>query len=373
VDDAWLPWRTAMERALYGPAGFFVRERPADHFRTSVHVSEHSSDHSSDPGPGRGADPGADHGVELFAGAVAELLLRVDTALGHPADLAFVDMGAGRAELSLGLLRVLPAPVRARLRLYAVERAAPPPGLDPRVRWTAVPPPGARGLLFANEWLDNVPLAVAEADPAGVARYVEVRADGAERLGAPVTGEDAAWLRKWWPLGPEAAGEHVGSAGESAETAGEHTESAETAGVRAEIGLPRDRAWASAAASLSAGLAVAVDYGHTRATRPPYGTLTGYRHGRQVPPLPDGSCDLTAHVALDSLAGVPLPQRSALHSLGLSGRRPPLALATTDPAAYLRALSAAGQAAELTSPDALGAFTWVSTAVGPECAHLLAP
>ena len=323
MDEEWLPWRTAMERALYGSAGFFVRERPADHFRTSVHVSE------------------------LFAGAVAELLLRVDAALGHPEELAFVDMGAGRAELSLGLLKLLPDSVRPRLRLYAVERAAPPPGLDPRVTWTAEPPPGARGLLFANEWLDNVPLAVAEADPAGVARYVEVRPDGEERLGPPVAGEDAAWLREWWPLGPD------------------------TEGARAEIGLPRDRAWSEAVASLAAGLAVAVDYGHTRATRPPYGTLTGYRHGRQVPPTPDGSCDLTAHVALDSLPGTPLPQRAAPRGLGVTGRRPPLALAGIAPAAYVRALSTATQAAELTAPTSLGSFSWLTTPVGPDCAHLL--
>src|SRR5919106_72572 len=31
---AWPTWRVAMEQALYGPDGFFRRERPADHFRT---------------------------------------------------------------------------------------------------------------------------------------------------------------------------------------------------------------------------------------------------------------------------------------------------------------------------------------------------
>jgi len=36
----WLSWRQAMQAALYGPAGFYARgERPAWHFRTSVHVS----------------------------------------------------------------------------------------------------------------------------------------------------------------------------------------------------------------------------------------------------------------------------------------------------------------------------------------------
>jgi hypothetical protein len=116
-----------------------------------------------------------------------------------------------------------------------------------------------------------------------------------------------------------------------------------------------------------------VDYGHTRAARPPYGTLTGYRAGRQVPPVPDGSRDLTAHVALDSLpgGGALVPQRDALHALGLSAPRPPLSLASTDPAAYVRALSATTHAAELTARGGLGDFTWVTTPVGAACAGLL--
>ena len=105
----WLPWGAAMEQALYGNGGFYVRERPAAHFRTSAHVSP------------------------LFAGAVAELLLRVDAALGHPAELAFVDMAAGSGELVCGVLAALPPGPAGRLRPYAVELAPRPDGLDPRV------------------------------------------------------------------------------------------------------------------------------------------------------------------------------------------------------------------------------------------------
>ncbi|EHN72015.1 hypothetical protein SMCF_8562, partial [Streptomyces coelicoflavus ZG0656] len=42
------------------------------------------------------------------------------------------------------------------------------------MRWLAEPPDGVTGLLFANEWLDNVPVEVAEVDAAGVARRVLV-------------------------------------------------------------------------------------------------------------------------------------------------------------------------------------------------------
>ncbi|MYU65082.1 hypothetical protein GTY91_20610, partial [Streptomyces sp. SID69] len=105
--------------------------------------------------------------------------------------------------------------------------------------------------------------------------------------------------------------------------------------------------------------------------RPPFGTLTGFRAGRETTPVPDGSCDLTAHVALDACAAAgehPAParlltQRAALHALGLTGGRPPLALASTDPAAYVRALASAGEAAELTARGGLGDFGWLLRAV----------
>lgn len=323
--SAWPGWRDATERALYGPGGFFVRERPAAHFRTSVHASP------------------------LFARAVAALLLRVDEALGRPDGLALVDVGAGSAELLTGVLAALPDEVAARVAPYAVERSARPAGLDDRIHWTAAPPRGVRGLLFANEWLDDIPVDIAETDEAGEPRYVLVRpADGRERPGGPLSAEDAAWLRRWWPI-------------------------AGTPGARAEIGLPRDAAWAAAAGSLDAGLAVAVDYAHERSARPPYGTLTGFRDGREVPPVPDGSCDLTSHVALDAVGGgAPLvTQRAALRALGVSGARPPLALASTDPRGYLRGLAAAGEAAELIDPSGLGAFRWLATPVGDACHGLL--
>lgn len=224
----WQGWRRAAEAALYGPGGFYRRpEGPAGHFRTSVHASP------------------------LFAEAVARLLCRVDTALDRPASLAFVDMAAGRGELAAGVLAALPAEVAARTRAYAVEIADRPQGLDDRIEWLSEPPRGVTGLLFANEWLDNVPVDVVEVDSEGAPRRVLVRDDGTERLGDRVGGTDtdtvteaeAEWLARWWPLPPEK-------------------------GLRAEIGLPRDEAWAAAVSSLDRGLAVAVDYAHTLDARP---------------------------------------------------------------------------------------------------------
>jgi hypothetical protein len=64
------------------------------------------------------------------------------------------------------------------------------------------------------------------------------------------------------------------------------------------------------------------------------------------------------------VGGVVLPQRDALRRLGVDATRPDLALATTDPAGYVAALSRATEAAELIAEGGLGDFLWVVTATG---------
>ena len=44
-----------------------------------------------------------------------------------------------------------------------------------------------------------------------------------------------------------------------------------------------------------------IDYGHCLPDRPAGGTLTGFQYGRQVPPKPSPTINLTAHVAVDSV------------------------------------------------------------------------
>jgi SAM-dependent MidA family methyltransferase len=319
-------WRTAWDRALYGPAGFYRRpEGPAGHFRTSVHVSP------------------------LFARAVVTLLSRVDSALGHPSRLDLVDLGSGRGELLTGVLAALPLDLARRVRLTGVDVVDRPSGLPAAVEWSAAPPDTV-GLLLAHEWLDNVACPVAEVAPGGVPRTVLVDERGTERLGDPVAGAEAEWLSRWWPLDAE--------------------------GTRAEIGTTRDAAWAGAVSTVRRGLAVAVDYGRVLDRRPAYGTLTGFARGREVSPVPDGSCDITAHVAIDAVAaageavaGLPpvvTDQRSVLRGLGIDGSRPDRALASSDPREYLRRLAAAGEAAELTDASGLGAFHWLFQPVGTD-------
>ena len=395
----WMTWREAMQTALYGPAGFYARgEPPSRHFRTSAHVSP------------------------AYAGAILRLLREVDAALGQPARLDLVDVGAGRGELLGQLLGLIDGATGAgldtrdsglagrgggvdardgglagrdgvptarddrrdarddrldaraggldaragglagrdgvstarddglatRVVARAVEITPRPDGLDPRIHWQASLPDAITGLMIASEWLDNIPLDVAELTPDGPRLVLVDTETGEERPGPPPRPADLAWSRAWWPL--------------------------HTPGDRAELGRARCQAWAWVVRRITRGLAVAADYGHLRAARPRHGTLTGYRDGRVVRAIPDGSRDITAHVALDACAAAGravcatatmlTTQRQALRALGVTGHRPPVAQAGGDPLGYARALGQASDEAELIDAHGLGAFGWLIQPVG---------
>jgi SAM-dependent MidA family methyltransferase len=291
-------WREAWTQALYGPDGFFVTARPAQHFRTAVTASG------------------------LFAEAVA----RIARDEGFE---TIVDVGAGGGELLRGLRELAPG-----LRLVGVDLAPRPGSLPAGIEWHREIPAEFDGLLLAHEWLDNVPCDVVELDDDGVVRLVLVDPDtGDERLGDPI---DSGWLDAWWPL--------------------------DEPGARAEIGEPRDEAWAEAVEAVT-GLAIAIDYGHLADARPPYGSLTSYRDGQEVDIRPDGTRDVTAHVAVDAVCdrvgGCLERQRDALARLGVEGTRPPLELADTDPPRYLAELARASEAAELRARGGWGDFWWI--------------
>ena len=311
-----LDWQAAWQGALYGPEGFYrAAPGPAGHFTTATHGS-------------LGA---------ILAGAVAQLAR--DNDLTH-----VVDVGAGRGELLTEVHAADPA-----LRLTGVDVVARPQGLADSVEWHVSPggpalPPDLRDLdqvlVFAHEWLDVVPCPVAQVDDDGTLRLVQVDLEtGQESLGGEVGGEDLAWAETHW----------------------ETTAS----GDRVEIGLPRDRAWAELVGRVGRGVLVAVDYGHRGGDRPLAGTLAAYRRGQLVTPVPDGTCDLTAHVAMDTLDHDELlDQRTALRGLGVDGRHPPVELASRDPQAYLQGLAASSAAAALTAPGGFGDFLWAVKRVG---------
>lgn len=315
--DRGRPWERAWQVALYGARGFYRQQAPAEHFATSAQ--------------------GLPGGGEVLAHAVLTLARRHGCR-------RIVDVGAGRGEL-LAQVRAL-AP---DLHLTGVDVVEAPAGLD--VQDWLVSPGGAGlpdaltgledALVVAHEWLDVVPCPVVERDGQDPAtwRSVLVTAAGQEQGGPVLAGEDLDWARRW--LGPE-----VG---------------------RAEIGRPRDRAFAELLSRVTSGLVAVVDYGHTADDRPRHGTLTGFRGGRQVAPVPDGSCDLTAHVAFDSLARVAGEHHLTTQALllpqlvGQPAGPVPHHLAVSDPAAYLSAVARRAALTALTAPGGPGDFRWLLT------------
>ena len=169
---------------------------PAGHFRTSVHASP------------------------LFAGA----LLRADRA-GRRRARADPSVRPGRRGRRPGRTAHHPAHGRCPADLGPAgptgRRRGRPAArrLDPAIGWRPDVPDGMVGLLLATEWLDNVPLDVADLDDAGRLRQGAGRpGHRRESLGGPVDAADLLWLRRWWPR--------------------------RRAGC--EIGWPRDAAWADA-------------------------------------------------------------------------------------------------------------------------------
>jgi SAM-dependent MidA family methyltransferase len=309
-------WQAAWQDALYGPRGFYRGTGgPVEHFSTATHG-----------GPG-----------EVLAVALARLAR--ENGLTQ-----VVDVGAGRGELLAHLYAADPG-----LRLTGVDVVPRPEGLEQSVDWLVAPGGPAlpaklrdldEALVVAHEWLDVVPCPVAQvADDAVLRRVLVDPVTGEESSGPPLAADELDWASAHWP--------------------------AAAVGERVEVGLTRDRAWSDLVGRVRRGVVVAVEYGHRAGDRPAGGTLTAYRSGRQVTPVPDGSCDLTAHVAMDSLDHDELlDQRTALRGLGVSGRTPSLDLARSNPQAYLAALAASSSAAALIAPGGFGDFLWALKRVG---------
>jgi len=213
---------------------------------------------------------------------IRELLAFAGDCDGGP--LTVVDVGSGAG----GLLARL-ALAGTNVRLIGVDLRPRPTGLDAAIEWitgdarvVAGEIRGIRGVVVAHEFLDDIPCAAVEVDEDGRPRLIRV--DPLSRrlvVGEPLEDPaDLAWLDRWWPVTRPF--------------------------MRAEIGRSRDAAWAMITGMLDSGAALAIDYSHTSPERLAGtwdgGTIVGYREGRVVTPVADGSCNLTAHVAIDSVA-----------------------------------------------------------------------
>ena len=310
-------WLDAWARAAYGPEGFWPRSRPGEHFRTA----------------------------STSAPELAEAVLRL---LDDRPDITrVVEVGAGDGRLLAALHRRRP-----RLRLVGTDLRPRPVALPAPVGWVQdlwdVRTHGwatgrvdavlaaAEGpvLLLALEWLDDLPCRLAVPADDG---WREL--DAAGQPGPPLAGEDRAWTRTWWP-----AGEQV------------------------EVGTTRDRAWAWLVRSLAphGGLALMVDYGHERTTRPAAGSLAAYRDGRPVAVRPAPDRNLTAHVAVDAVAAA----GEETGARTLFRRRQADLLAEllpvpTGPVSSVDELAARSRRAALASPRAWGGQWWLLQEVPP--------
>jgi SAM-dependent MidA family methyltransferase len=305
-------WESAWQQALYGQHGFYHRpEGPAGHFRTAAHA------------------------------AAPELAVALHRLAAEHHCTAIVDVGAGRGEL-LTVLASDPGPAGTALGLWGVDVVPRPRHLNPAVGWStglaAVPDRVLSGALVIGwELLDVVPCPILELDGDGLLREVLVEpATGHETLGRPADPVDLEWCARWWPVNPRPDGEIGGE------------------GDRVEVGRPRDRFWAGLVGrALAAGARtlLAVDYAHERAHRPPLGSLTGFRSGRALPPRPDGSMDLTAHVAIDSVAAAGVAAGASTSEL-------------TSQHVALRGLGVRNR--ELLDEGGLGGFSWLLQLLRPD-------
>jgi len=320
-------WRSAWERANLA---FYSRETPADHFRTSTSYPDVI---------------GPAFLSLLDAHTTSESLQIVDVGGGDGRLLSamratWIESGRDPALLACTLIDIRPTKTLDVTTLVG----------DARTCLTDAFPQGIHGLLIAHEWLDDIPCDVVEVDDEGARRLVLVDTEtGRESLG-PALSDPAVvrdygfdergteWLDMWWPI------THTGS--------------------RAEVGITRDDAWQLCVNLVQEGLAIMVDYTHTRETRELRGSLTGYATGRRVPPIPDGRRNITAHVAVDALAAISPPAQCRVRS-----QREVLAHIhlPEDPLARLRT---EGRVATLRAASGLGNFTWLEHHAKPAARHV---
>ena len=238
--DGPLSFRRFMEAALYDPVhGYYRRAR--------------------DPFGTQGDFYTAEQIQPVFGILMASRIRSLYREMGAPADFTVVELGAGRREM---------ADAFSEWRYVPVD-------LDQNAM-----PERFRGVVFANEFFDALPVKAAtfrdgdfrEMCVAWDARFVWA-------AGPPVHDDVADYLRRYFPPPTE--------------------------GALYEVNLEA-LAWLQRIArALEAGFALTIDYGYTCAecVRFPRGTLMSYRRHRADEDVLDdpGAKDITAHVPFTAL------------------------------------------------------------------------
>jgi len=241
--DGPISFRRFMEAALYDPVHGYYRR-------------------THDPFGKRGDFYTAEQIQPVFGILMAARLRLLYQAMGAPPDFTVVEMGAGRGEMA---------------EAFSEWRYVP---VDLGHNAMRTMPEHFRGVLFANEFFDALPVEeVAFRD----GRFREMRVEWDQRFvwtpGPPAREEVADYLRRYFPPPTE--------------------------GALYEVNLDALTWMERIACALEAGFIFTIDYGYTRAesVRFPRGALMSYRrHQADEDVLEDpGTKDITAHVPFTAL------------------------------------------------------------------------
>ncbi|HEX2154231.1 MAG TPA: SAM-dependent methyltransferase [Acidimicrobiia bacterium] len=259
-----LPFERFMEIALYAPdGGFFIadqlRSQKAGDFLTSPEVSP------------------------LFGETLAHFIAEERRRLGEPFRL--VEVAAGSGSLLSALLPLEPVEAWAvEISPPAREALARVVGSERAVASLDLVPSPVRGVVLANELIDNLPMAVAQLSGGEWReRWIGAEGNGLTFVDAPARPEVIDWLDKY--AGPVVEGGWV------------------------EVQLEAARWVAKVLGLLGEGALVIIDYGDTAENLAPRrrdGTLRTYRAHHLGPhPLDEpGATDITADVNFTALEDV---------------------------------------------------------------------
>ena len=338
-----IPFDRFMELSLYGPGGFFsgdtLRSQKSGDFLTSPEVSP------------------------LFGQTIARFVESEYGRIGDP--FMVVEVGAGSGSLLGPLLQARPREAKP-FEAWAVDLSPAARVALARLLKSArvvsdlseIPDP-IRGVVIANELIDNLPMAIAQLTAGGWReRWVGSDGDGLAFVDAPPRPEVLEWLQRF--AGPVESGGWV------------------------EVQL-QAQAWLRGVLTrVSAGSLLLMDYGDSAddlAPRRRDGTLRTYRAHHLGPhPLDEpGATDITADVNFSALVAAAedlgaevelLRQDDFLSAWGLREqlsvfRRRELELARTGPEVdRLRERSRRTEAETLLHPRGLGDFRVMVSRIG---------
>jgi SAM-dependent MidA family methyltransferase len=325
-----VPFERFMELALYGSDGYFttgpLRSEKAGDFLTSPEISP------------------------MFGSTLAAFVEQEWKRIGDPFHL--VEVGAGSGTLLGPLLATFPTDAWAVEVSPAARKTLEGTLARERIvsNLAEIPDP-LRGVVLANEFMDNLPMAIAQLTEEGWReRWVGLEGDELAFVDHAVRPEVEAWLTEFG--GPVEAGGWV------------------------EVQLAAAAWLREVLARLTAGSVVLIDYGEMAeglAPRRRDGTLRTYRAHHLGPhPLDEpGATDITADVNFTPLVAVATNagasvelhrQDDFLASLGLRHRLSELRHAELESARLgetaerLRTRSLVGEAQTLLHPRGLGDF-----------------